>query len=620
VVFNSESGRKEPFEPASRVVRWYACGPTVYDEAHLGHARSYVASDIVRRILNAVCGFEVRLAMGVTDIDDKIIARARERGEDSLQLARRYERRFLADMCALNVQPPRLLLRVSEHVPDIVAYVTRILNNGLAYRSEGDVLFDVDAYGKSGHKYGVFREEAATESVAELVGAPKRNAADFVLWKASKPGEPTWPSPWGPGRPGWHIECSAMSQLQGAGESDGFALDIHSGGVDLKFPHHNNEIAQCVAHGGYHKPWVRTWLHLGHLHIGGRKMSKSLKNFVSVRDLLARSTADHFRMFCFAHHYRSPTEYSEDKMAHAAGTIERFLALFATVRTELSRLRSLEETRKRWEALEAEFDAAIELRRSQIVRALLDDFDTPRALSEMLGCVSDTHVYLDQCRRADRAPSGELLADCVDGLARLFAAVGFSRFGSLAHRSAIEELWASPETIAGSFADPSPGAKAGGFSAQAEAAVRALLKFRHTVREQALTEKNSQLLRVCDALRDVDLPPLGVLVKDASGGPELALLSGAELNAHTRLMETEAAHARERRDAAEQARLRAAARLSTPPEQLFRTQEPGKYARFDADGVPTHDSSDQPLSQTQIRKLRKAWERHKRAWDARGAA
>ena len=330
--------------PGQTTLKWYDCGPTVYDACHLGHGRTYVTLDIVRRIVRAYFGVRVFHVMGMTDIDDKIFARAAATGVTPLQLARRFEVEFMRDMADLGVCPPLATTRVTEHVPDIVDFVRGIQSNGFAYVPPGGdgVYFDTTAFCKAGHEYGKLRRGVdggggsgePGAGVVETAESFKRDPRDFVLWKLAKPGEPSWESPWGAGRPGWHIECSSMVRsLFGA------ALDVHGGGIDLRFPHHNNEVAQSEAHHNCNQ-WARVFIHTGHLHIHGKgtttrggvavlravtagrtcgsrpllsaglKMSKSLKNFISVRDLLQTHTKDHFRMFCFQYKYRSSVTYS----------------------------------------------------------------------------------------------------------------------------------------------------------------------------------------------------------------------------------------------------------------------------------------------------------------------
>ncbi len=303
---NSLTRTKTRFIPSnpSRIL-WYQCGPTVYAESHMGHARTYVHLDIVRRIVSDYFGYNVILCQNITDIDDKIILRSHERQIPFLDLAAKYEAEFFEDMNRLGVKLPDLITRVSEYVPEIIEYVDGLIKKGYAYESNGSVYFNTRAFESCGHKYGKLMPEQIGNSdlLAEGEGAltandDKQNPTDFVLWKKTKTHEsgmiePSWVSPWGNGRPGWHIECSVMSKCA-TEKLGGGLLDIHCGGVDLKFPHHENEIAQSEGCLDSHQ-WINYWMHTGHLNIQGFKMSKSLKNFITIRQALTEHTVRQIR-------------------------------------------------------------------------------------------------------------------------------------------------------------------------------------------------------------------------------------------------------------------------------------------------------------------------------------
>ncbi|NWS60240.1 SYCM protein, partial [Chunga burmeisteri] len=299
VAYNSRSRSKEPLVLATEgVATWYSCGPTVYDRAHLGHACSYVRFDIIRRIMTRFFGIEVIMVMGITDIDDKIIRRASEMNISPVALARIYEEDFKQDMAALKVLPPTVYMRVTDNIPQIISFIKTILASGQAYATpQGNVYFDVKSWGD---RYGVLTT-ICPDTQDEPVDTDKRHGKDFALWKAAKPQELSWTSPWGKGRPGWHIECSTISSAV-----FGKQLDIHTGGIDLAFPHHENEIAQCEV---YHQceQWGNYFLHSGHLHVKGsqEKMSKSLKNYITIKDFLKKFSSDQFRMFCLRSRYSS---------------------------------------------------------------------------------------------------------------------------------------------------------------------------------------------------------------------------------------------------------------------------------------------------------------------------
>jgi cysteinyl-tRNA synthetase len=320
-IHNSLTGRKEDFEPIEPGrVRMYVCGITVYDHIHVGHARSQLAFDVARRWL-AASGFRVTYVRNITDIDDKILARARERGEPFGDLTARYIAAMNEDFAAIGLARPDHEPRATEFIDEIVAMIGRLVDRGFAYvGANGDVYYAVakfPAYGRlSGKKLEDLRAGARVE-----VDESKHDPLDFVLWKKAKPGEPAWDSPWGMGRPGWHIECSAMAvALLGA------EFDIHGGGMDLKFPHHENEIAQtCAACGSR---FARLWMHNGFVRVDDEKMSKSLGNFFTVRDVLPRLRPEVLRAFLLASHYRAPVNYTDDNLRQADASLQRlYLAL-----------------------------------------------------------------------------------------------------------------------------------------------------------------------------------------------------------------------------------------------------------------------------------------------------
>ncbi|MGH8643727.1 MAG: cysteine--tRNA ligase [Gammaproteobacteria bacterium] len=320
-IFNSLSGKKELFRPIEPgKVRMYVCGMTVYDYCHLGHARVMVVFDVVARYLRAQ-GFDVTYARNITDIDDKIIRRAAEQKEPIADLTERFIRYMNEDTAALGVMRPDLEPRATQHIPHIIAMIGRLQANGYAYQADnGDVYFAVGRFAFYGRLSGKQREELRAGARVEIDEA-KQDPLDFVLWKSAKPGEPSWGSPWGSGRPGWHIECSAMST-----HCLGNHFDIHGGGLDLQFPHHENEIAQSEAATG--EPFVNVWMHNGFVRVDEEKMSKSLGNFFTMREVLARYQSEEIRYFILSSHYRSPLNYSDENLHSARNALTRlYLAL-----------------------------------------------------------------------------------------------------------------------------------------------------------------------------------------------------------------------------------------------------------------------------------------------------
>lgn len=354
-VYNSLTRKKEVFKPLRPgKIGMYVCGITVYDHCHLGHARSMVCFDVIVRFLRAQ-GYEVTFVRNITDIDDKIIVRAQERGIPINELTDHYIDAMHVDTKALNILSPDLEPRATGHIESIIALIKRLIDAEFAYVSDnGDVCYQVEQfkdYGKLSHK----DLEGLMSGARVDVVKEKRSPLDFVLWKKAKAGEPSWPSPWGEGRPGWHIECSAMAM-----EELGEQFDIHGGGLDLQFPHHENEIAQSEAASG--KPFANYWLHVGMLQVNNEKMAKSVGNFFTIADVLKKHHAEIIRYFLLSSHYRSPLNYSEENLQLAGRSLMRLYQCLKDI--VVTNENDLDE---HW----------IE----QYNKAMNDDFNTPIALS-----------------------------------------------------------------------------------------------------------------------------------------------------------------------------------------------------------------------------------------------
>lgn len=322
-IYNTLKKQKEPFQPITPgKVSIYVCGPTVYDACHIGHARSMVVFDVIIRYLR-VLGYEVTYVRNFTDVDDKIINRANERGVSTQELSERYIQEFHEDMDALKVGRATIEPRATDHIGDIIGVVERLISRGHAYEAGGDVFYAVETFKDYGKLSGRRLEEMEAGARVE-VDERKRNPFDFVLWKSAKPGEPMWDSPWGKGRPGWHIECTAMST-----HYLGHHFDIHGGGKDLIFPHHENEIAQSK--GAFDSAFVNMWIHNGFLRIDQEKMSKSLGNFVMIKELLKEYHPETVRVFLLSNHYRSPIDYSDQAMTEAGTSLEKIYALLERI-------------------------------------------------------------------------------------------------------------------------------------------------------------------------------------------------------------------------------------------------------------------------------------------------
>ncbi len=377
-IYNSLTRRKEPFVPLEpHRVRMYVCGMTVYDLCHLGHARVLVVFDVVYRYLRHL-GYEVHYVRNITDIDDKIIQRANERGEPFEALTERFIQAMHEDAEALSILPPTEEPRATAHMKEIQAMIQALLDRGYAYVAEnGDVYYSVSQFPDYGKLSG--KDPAELRAGARVaVGEAKRDPLDFALWKAAKPGEPAWESPWGLGRPGWHIECSAMST-----SCLGNHFDLHGGGADLQFPHHENEIAQ--SEGATGEPFVNCWMHNGFVRVNEEKMSKSLGNFFTVREILQRYRPEEVRYFILTSHYRSPLNYDDAHLLQARQALTRCYTA----------LRGLGEGTETG-AFRARFEAA-----------LSDDFNTPEALAVLFDLVRE----INRARETDPQKAADLGAE-----------------------------------------------------------------------------------------------------------------------------------------------------------------------------------------------------------------
>ncbi|KAL5528718.1 CYR1_2 [Sanghuangporus sanghuang] len=739
-VFNSLTKTKTEFTPREgRLVKWYNCGPTVYDASHMGHARNYVTQDIIRRILTDYFGYDVHFVMNITDIDDKIIRRSREThllekfragsnlltneliseiedawkvylrsqlakamdeaelpsntGEAELwedirvksqnegwkserikrdekfdmhlkalnktnralaeakdlvakghsssdsasrlidasqdvlakaldkkygdeltdpalsrSLAQHWEAEFFKDMERLRVRPPDTLTRVTEYVPEIVTFIERIIENGFAYESEGSVYFDTGAFEHAdGHTYPKLQpgSKGDRELLEEGEGAlaPKavgqRSKSDFALWKKSKPGEPSWPSAWGAGRPGWHIECSVM-----AGAVFGDNMDIHSGGIDLAFPHHDNELAQSEA---YHQcsQWVNYFLHTGHLHIEGLKMSKSLKNFITVDEILQKYSARQLRLAFLTQLWNSKIDFTDSLMTGEVRTIETTLNnFFATIKAIVLAQTgsSSSDVHHKYGALERDIQNSFREAQRTFRAALCDSINTPLALETLLKLVSRTNVYINSQGRNLDIDVVEQIARWVGRMLRVFG------------------LGEGP--IVSSDAEISWGEERESSLVNRDEMVmpylRTLSSFRDGVRRLAIAGGDGALkdiLALCDHLRDVDLVPLGVALDDQDDGKALVkLVDPAQLqrarDEKRKLAEAKASKKAAAAEAERQRRFASLEKGRVPPDQLFRPPNvpDDLYGSYDDQGIPLTDGEGKPLSKNAMKNIRKKYD------------
>ena len=404
-VYNTLTGKKEEFISLhEKKAGMYVCGVTVYDLCHIGHARSAIVFDMIYRYFR-YRGFDVTFVRNFTDIDDKIIKRANEEGVDYKTIAEKYIGEFNVDMGALGLEKPSVEPRATEHIPNMIRLISTLIQKGFAYRSNGDVLFSVEKFKDYGKLSKRNIEEMQAGARVEI-DEKKENPLDFALWKASKPGEPFWESPWGKGRPGWHIECSVMSQKY-LGET----FDIHGGGRDLIFPHHENEIAQSEAGSG--KPFARYWIHNGFVNINKEKMSKSLGNILTIKEILKDWHPEVLRLFFLSHHYRSPVDYSEDSFLEARSGLDRFYTTLNAIQEEIKKpivacaipgegSSVLKTSRETIESFQTRFDEAMD-----------DDFNTAQAL----GYFYDLQTHLNSLVTLSKGrPTEEMISLLKTGL------------------------------------------------------------------------------------------------------------------------------------------------------------------------------------------------------------
>ena len=609
-VTNSLTRSKTRFIPMDKKrVLWYQCGPTVYAASHMGHARTYVQLDIIRRITQDYLGYNVVVCQNITDIDDKIIIRSSEKGIDFRELAATNEADFFDDMNKLGVRLPDLVTRVSEYVPEVIAYIENLVNKGYAYPSNGSVYFDTRAFEGGGHKYGKLVPEQIgnSELLAEGEGSltsndDKHNATDFVLWKKTKEHsaesgvvEPSWDSPWGKGRPGWHIECSVMSKC--ALETFGTdCLDVHAGGVDLKFPHHENEIAQSEARIDC-KQWVNYWLHTGHLNIQGLKMSKSLKNFITIKDSLKTHTSRQIRFLFLLHKYNMPMDYGDGTMNQAVSIEKIFAEFFLNVKAVLRRI-GLNGPQHVGEK-ERIILLALEDCKEKVHTALLDDYDTPTAASALLELVRHANRYIEESTVSSSVLTS--VGRYVTSMLRVFGLIpegteiGFPLESSLSGAGGVE----NKEEVLAPYLD-------------------VVTNFRQKVRLAAMSKDVSAVLRAADELRDDILPELGVRMEDKGSGADVFSVWKMEdpevLRMERARKEAEKAAKEEEKEANRRRLREKEEKNKVPPSEMFRNQT-DLYSAFDETGFPTHDAQGEPLSKKSAKKLEKEREKQKAAYE-----
>ncbi|KAK3315770.1 tRNA synthetases class I (C) catalytic domain-containing protein [Apodospora peruviana] len=792
-VHNSlKPGAPVPFVPKEEgKISWYACGPTVYDLSHLGHARNYVSTDIIRRILTHFFGYKVNFVMNYTDVDDKIIIKARRKrllelekqksytpeqihdlvskafqayaksslplllsedntanldessyqelkdaaysrilaggtlsGEgkpsdaeakvkmhlnnmdsaaqslkngaslegaeeillpylDSLyketidtsdqtmftDLTQAMEKAFNDDMIALNVLPPDAVTRVTEYVPQIVSFVEQIIKKGFAYEADGSVYFDIGAFEQAGNSYARLRPESKNDKALQEEGEGalskslegKKRSGDFALWKKSKPGEPYWPSPWGAGRPGWHIECSVM-----ASDKLGDQMDLHSGGVDLAFPHHDNELAQSEAYfhdcGKGEHTWVNYFLHMGHLSIAGSKMSKSLKNFQTIQDALATTyTARNMRIVFLMGRWNDGVEISPDMRKQADSWETMLDNFFANIKAKLSEagsataaIKDLSLTENNSNGLTEELKQA----KKDLTAALSNSFDTPAAMQILLKLVRNANIYMNDKSTQSNLQPVEAVARWVTKIVGIFGldpsaqppyeGLGWGPANPIAAadvdpqtavkpyaavyetvKKEVESLDLSESPIKVVLEQQSPEAEFAELEKSGERDVeklalpfiRATSRLRDELRGvissgATLDPKLKQtILALSDRIRDYDLTDLGVQLDDQADKPSLVkfvpaarLIAAREEKAG--ILAEKARQKEEARKAREKAEQEKLAKAKMPPQAMFKGD--AKYLEWDAEGLPTKMADGCEVPKSQQKKLKKEWEKQKK--------
>lgn len=368
-------------------INMFVCGPTVYDDAHIGHGRTYISFDTIKRYLEHI-GYTVFYIQNITDVDDKIINRAKETNQSALDIARKYEKRYIEDMHKLNVYGVNLFARATEHMDEIINQIERLLELGYAYETEDGVYFEIAKFPEFGKLSNRKPEELETHR--EIAKTTKKNPNDFALWKKRDvDDEITWDSPWGKGRPGWHIEDTAITEYY-----FGPQYDIHGGGLDLIFPHHEAEITQMESVSGK-APMVKFWLHTGFLNVSGEKMSKSLNNFITIRELLEEVEADTFRFFVLSTHYRSPIDFSKDNLHQAAATLNRIRNYYQRIAENAGEGDSSSDFLKIYS--------------DKFYDAMNNDFHTPKAIASIFNLINDTNF--DELSKEDFTAIKKFLDD-----------------------------------------------------------------------------------------------------------------------------------------------------------------------------------------------------------------
>ena len=595
MVNNSLCNEKVEFftKNGDRTINWYMCGPTVYDSAHLGHARTYLTFDIIRRILSNYFHYDVNLCMNITDIDDKIIQRSNEQKKNFSEFARYWEDSFFKDMRALNVMYPNYITRVSEYIPEIIAFIEVIIKNGYAYEKNGSVYFDIEAYKKGKHLYAKLVPQDKNQNLEELQEAEgalskdntgeKKNKGDFALWKTSKKDEPFWDSPWGKGRPGWHIECSVMS-FSVFGQS----LDIHSGGIDLKFPHHDNEIAQTEAH-DESKQWINYFLHTGHLKIEGLKMSKSLKNFKKITDFISLYSPNAFRLYFCNSKWDMDMDFTENGLSMSSANDKKITEFFQNIKV-WARENDLKRDLK-FDPEDSALNKFFNESKKNIHQFFCDNFNTPGVVTSVLELIKKTYEYHDKCEQKK-----SLKLHLVYGVAKYISDI--LKCLGLVYNTEFVDYFRLSESDGGKNAEEilTP-------------FINAITDFRGEVKDTCIADKDvKKVLSICDKLRDEVLPNLGVRIED-KGNKEKSVWKFFDKEEYLKEKEKEKELKENKKKQKEAEAKEREHKLSLTAKEYYATLT-DKYSEFDSEGIPTKNAKGNELSKEQYNKLKKEFAKH----------
>ena len=595
MVNNSLCNEKVEFftKNGDRTINWYMCGPTVYDSAHLGHARTYLTFDIIRRILSNYFHYDVNLCMNITDIDDKIIQRSNEQKKNFSEFARYWEDSFFKDMRALNVMYPNYITRVSEYIPEIIAFIEVIIKNGYAYEKNGSVYFDIEAYKKGKHLYAKLVPQDKNQNLEELQEAEgalskdntgeKKNKGDFALWKTSKKDEPFWDSPWGKGRPGWHIECSVMS-FSVFGQS----LDIHSGGIDLKFPHHDNEIAQTEAH-DESKQWINYFLHTGHLKIEGLKMSKSLKNFKKITDFISLYSPNAFRLYFCNSKWDMDMDFTENGLSMSSANDKKITEFFQNIKV-WARENDLKRDLK-FDPEDSALNKFFNESKKNIHQFFCDNFNTPGVVTSVLDLIKKTYEYHDKCEQKK-----SLKLHLVYGVAKYISDI--LKCLGLVYNTEFVDYFRLSESDGGKNAEEilTP-------------FINAITDFRGEVKDSCIADKDvKKVLSICDKLRDEVLPNLGVRIED-KGNKEKSVWKFFDKEEYLKEKEKEKELKENKKKQKEAEAKEREHKLSLTAKEYYATLT-DKYSEYDSEGIPTKNAKGNELSKEQYNKLKKEFAKH----------